>query len=163
MTRKENNPFIGTSSLRPCTDFANSYAFQPFELSDLCVQIDSSDESVHICSDIEVLIMEQDFLSRHPEYAERFLKQAAESMGTKDEYAELRALIPDDELLDYCKSRRFQSPAEMQLYGDMLAAEYRSRKESFNDLVSKEILKRKSEAELLKSSESVEPTKPTKD
>lgn len=121
------NPFSAEYYYSP-TDLKCSSAFEPQDFNMLLVMGDQ-DTSIHIQSDIELLRREQEYAKQHPELFQKFFA----SIAPDSPVSELSQNLSDDELKLFLKSRRFQSPAEMQQYVEYLNQVYHGQVESLSN------------------------------
>lgn len=120
------NPFSAEYYYSP-TDLKCSSAFEPQDFNMLLVMGDQ-DTSIHIQSDIELLRREQEYAKQHPELFQKFFA----SIAPDSPVSELSHNLSDDELKLFLKSRRFQSPAEMQQYVEYLNQVYDGQVENLS-------------------------------
>lgn len=121
------NPFSAEYYYSP-TDLKCSSAFEAQDYNMLLV-MGNQETGIHIQSDIELLRREQEYAKQHPELFQKFFA----SIAPDSPVSKLSENLSDDELKLFLKSRRFQSPAEMQQYIDYLNQVYDGQVETLSN------------------------------
>ena len=114
-------PLVPTSSIRPVQSFVTD-EFRIEESYD-----DNGEIAYHVCSDVNLLLQQNEFLSRHPECAEQLAQLSSFKSSPADA---LKKTLPDSQLMKYIKSRHIQTPSELKAWGEYLEKE---AKELFED------------------------------
>lgn len=112
---------LADAEVLPALELRKSVPFMPMALNPLLIESDET--GIHIRSDVDVLIRQQEYLNRHPELATKFLESAASDRGLDAKLEELKSRVSDDDLLNYCKDRRIQTPTEMRAWAEFLMSE----------------------------------------
>ncbi len=126
---RNSNPFTPEYYYSP-TDLLGSARFEVSPYNSMLVEGDQED-GIHVQSDIELLRRSQEYAKYHPELFADFFERIAPSSPLAD----LRANLSDEELMTFLKSRRCQTPAELQQYADYINDVYKDRESEFTEYV----------------------------
>lgn len=126
---RNSNPFTPEYYYSP-TDLLGSFRFEPAPYTSMLIEGDQED-GIHIQSDIELLRRSQEYAKYHPELFADFFERIAPTSP----FADLRANLSDEELMTFMKSRRCQTPAELQQYADYINDVYKDRESELTEHV----------------------------
>lgn len=109
---------------------------------------------VRIVSDVELLLRKQEYLKAHPELMYGFF----DNIRPDNPLHKYKDNLSDDDLAMFIKSRRFQTPQELQIYSDYLCDACESQSEEFCSAVEEFLSKRDSDTVVETSKDDVQPS-----
>lgn len=133
MIIKKNHPFFKVTSL------SESSCCKPQAFRSLLVE-KTTCGCVRIVSDVELLLRKQEYLKAHPELMYDFF----DNIRPDNPLQKYKDNLSDDDLAKFIKSRRFQTPQELQIYSDYLCDACESQSEEFCAAVEEFLSKRDS-------------------
>ncbi len=92
---------------------------------------DKEHSSFRITSDVEVLRMQQDLILRNPELVTDFFAR----ISPQNPMARYKNDMTDEQLMSFIKSRRFQTPTELERYTEYLLDATESENANFREQV----------------------------
>lgn len=96
---------------------------------------------VRIVSDVEMLLRKQEYLKVHPELIYGFF----DNIRPDNPLQQYKNNLSDDDLAKFIKSRRFQTPQELQIYSDYLCDACESERAEFSAAVEEYLSQRASD------------------
>lgn len=98
---------------------------------------------VRIVSDVEMLLRKQEYLKAHPELMYGFF----DNIRPDNPLQKYKKDLSDDDLAKFIKSRRFQTPQELQIYSDYLCDACETERAEFRSAVEDYISSRVAESQ----------------
>ncbi len=113
---------------------------------------------VRIVSDVELLLRKQEYLKVHPELMYGFF----DNIRPDNPLKKYKDNLTDEDLSKFIKSRRFQTPQELQIYSDYLCDACESESEEFRQAVEEFLSRRDSDVDSGKPDKSDDNVTPSK-